>query len=426
MGNEIVFNAHQGQYKVLTSPKRFIIAIAGKQGGKSTCGVLWVQMMIQEKPQGRGLVCGLTHDQINNVILDKLFSVFPQYKSYYNKKEKTLNLPTGGKVFFRPLEDPQYVEGITADWAWIDEADLISYRAYLVVRGRISSTQGRLLLTSSLTEGGWLEDYVEKLNDEQVDIVRWASVENPGFPKEEFEALKAELDPIVFQRQYMGIGTKTTGRVYPSFDITVHVAQMDSDEYEEKALVGFDWGTNDPTAILVLSITNKNNFYVTEDFSLSNIGIDVIANVFNAFKKKHKIVACYGDYSAKQFMKEVSLAIHWEILPAVKEIQGGIEKIKNLLHQKRLFVLPKCSNIIREFKNYKYIETATGLSNVPQDTNNHLLDALRYVVLTYPLPSAKTRTIIKDAIPDFWLRRTKIYQREKNKYEMLYNNNLIL
>jgi len=425
MSNDVVFNAHPGQWRVLTSPKRFIFAVAGKQGGKTSCGVLWSQLKIQKYPTGVGLICGLTHDQVSNVILDKFFGMFPQYRAFYNKKEKTLRLPTGGRIFFRPLEDPQYVEGITANWAWIDEADLVSYRGYLVVRGRITSTQGELLLTSSLTESGWIEDYLEKLNESDVEIVRWASVENPGFSKEEYEALRLELDPIIFQREYMGIGTKQTGRVYSSFDPTVCVKEMDDDETEEKSIVGFDWGSTDPTAIVVLTITNKGNLFVTEDFSLSNIGINTIAKVFESFRDKHNLVACYGDYEAKQFMKEVSLAIRWEILPAIKEITGGIAKIQNLLFQKRLFILPKCSNIIKEFKSYKYIETVKGLSNVPQDVNNHCLDALRYIVLSYPLPSAKRRETNKEEIPVFWLRRTRAYQREKEKTEMLYNRNIL-
>jgi len=426
MSNEVVFNAHPGQYKVLTSPKRFIFAIAGKQSGKTSAGILWSQLKIQKYPEGVGLICGLTHDMINNVILDKFFQMFPQYRPFYNKQVKTLRLPTGGRVFFRPLEDPKYVEGITANWAWIDEADITSYKGYLTVRGRITSTKGEMLLTSSLTEGGWIEDYVERIGEENTEVVRWASIDNPGFSKEEYEALKRELDPIIFQREYMGIGTKLTGRVYNNFDITVHVKEMDDDEKEVKSIVGFDWGSTDPTAILVFTITNKNNFYVTEDFSLSNIGINTIADIFSEFKKRHKIVACYGDGQAKQFMREVSLAIRFDIHPAIKELPGGIAKVKNLLHQKRLFVLPKCSNIIREFKLYKYLETVTGLSNVPKDENNHLLDALRYVVLSYPLPTPKVNVIKKTEIPAFWLRRTVAYKREKNKEEMLYNDNIIL
>jgi len=426
MSDEIVFNAHPGQWRVLTSPKRFIFCLAGRQSGKTTVGVLWVQLKMQKYPEGVGLICGLTHDQLSNVILDKFFHTFPQYRPYYNKREKTLRIPTGGRVFFRPLEDPQYVEGITANWAWIDEADLISYKAYLTVRGRITSTRGELLLTSSLTEGGWLEDYVEKLDDTDVDVIRWASIDNPGFSKEEWEALKRELDPIIFQREYMGIGTKQSGRVYNNFDESIHVREMDSDETEEKSIVGFDWGANDPTAILVLTITNKGNFYVTEDFCLSGVGISTIAEVYNAFTKRHKIVARYGDNQAKQFMREVSLAIHAEILPAVKEIAGGIAKIKNLLHQQRLFVLPKCTNILREFRLYRYMETASGLTDTPRDANNHLCDALRYIVLSYPLPDIRKKVSRKLDIPSFWLRRTSMYKREKQKLEMLYNSDWLL
>lgn len=190
----IQFEPFERQARVFTSTKRIIIVIAGVQGGKTTSGIYWSQLQIQNNPDKNGLICGLSHDQLSNVIIEKFFSTFPFYKKHFVKKEKTLYLPTGGKVFFRPLEDPKYVEGITASWAWIDEGDLVSYKAYLVVRGRLGSTGGRLLITSSLADGGWLGGYAEKMSEAQdIDVISWRSVDNPSFSKEEWEALKKRL-----------------------------------------------------------------------------------------------------------------------------------------------------------------------------------------------------------------------------------------
>jgi len=414
--NQIVFTPHWGQYKILTSEKRFLFAIAGIQGGKTTCGVFWSQLQMQKYPTENGLICGLSHDQVSNVILDKFFTIFPQYRQFFIKKEKTLYLPTGGKVFFRPLEDPKYIEGITAKWVWIDEGDLISYKAYLIVRGRIGATGGRLLITSSLADGGWLDEYSEKMGgDQEVEVVRWRSIDNPGFSRAEWEALKAELDPTIFRRRYEAIGTKASGRVYSNFDFSKHVKEFDKDEFEEKAFLGFDWGWADPCAIVCVSFTNKKNLYVTEDFALEKISFDLIEQVVNKFRTKHKIVGMYGDPENKMVMNEISKKIRFEIQSANRDLTGGIEKVRNLIFQNRLYVLPKCTNILREIRLYRYEEKLNGISEEPKDENNHCLDALRYIVATYPFPSVKKVEKVAPELPPFWLRRTALYKRELDK-----------
>jgi phage terminase large subunit len=67
------------------------------------------------------------------------------------------------------------------------------------------------------------------------------------------------------------------------------------------------------------------------------------------------------------------------ILPSVKgkdSIINGITK----LQEYKMFVLPSCKNTIAELSSYcwkKDRQTDKPL-NVPEDTNNHLCDALRY------------------------------------------------
>ena len=415
----IQFEPFERQARVFTSTKRIIIVIAGVQGGKTTSGIYWSQLQIQNNPDKNGLICGLSHDQLNNVIIEKFFSTFPFYKKHFVKKEKTLYLPTGGKVFFRPLEDPKYVEGITASWAWIDEGDLVSYKAYLVVRGRLGSTGGRLLITSSLADGGWLGGYAEKMSEAQdIDVISWRSVDNPSFSKEEWEALKKEIDPFIFKRRYEAVFTKYSGRVYPFFDFNKHVvSSFKEGEIPEKSFVGFDWGWNDPTAIVVLTLTNFKNLYVQEDFMLEKMPLDLIVRVINEFRKKYKIVAYFADPSNKQFLQEVSRAAHINITPALnRDLFSGIAKVRNLIYQNRLYVFKDRKNILNEFRNYRYIEKVDGLEEEPEtDRFNHALDALRYIVVSYPFPEKKVIEKAANVLPDFWLRRTRQYKRLLDK-----------
>ena len=64
--------------------------------------------------------------------------------------------------------------------------------------------------------------------------------------------------------------------------------------------------------------------------------------------------------------------------PATKgrdSINIGIDTLKRY----KLFVTKDSLNTIKEFRNYKWKEDKNGnVLNVPIDTNNHSIDAIRY------------------------------------------------
>ena len=61
----------------------------------------------------------------------------------------------------------------------------------------------------------------------------------------------------------------------------------------------------------------------------------------------------------------------------------GIAKVRSWLktadNYVRLYVTSNCINTIKEFKSYKYPEKG---GDRPVDRDNHLMDALRYVLYT--------------------------------------------
>ncbi len=419
--NQVVITPHEGQAKVLLSTKRFILAAAGIQGGKTFAGCIWSQMEIQRHPTGNGLITALSHDQLNNSVLDKFFSIFPQYKQYYNKKERCIYLPTGGKIFVRSLEDPKYVEGITANWAWMDEADLCGYKAYLIVRGRLNATGGRLLMTSSISDSSWLAEYFDKFDPKEFDIITWASVQNPSFSKEEWESLKAELDPVLFRRRYEAQLSFASGRVYGNFDFNKYVVdKIPADDPVIKVFLGFDWGYNDPTAIIPIGISLKKNIYVIEDFMVEGMYLDPVADITKNYIKRYHIKGFYGDPSNKIFLNSVAKKVGITIQPGNNDIFSGTSMIRNLIFQGRFFVLKQCVHVLNELKRYKFKEGLITRSEEPEDSNNHTLDAIRYVLATYPVPSVKLPKLNADgeeAIP-FWQRRSEAYRKEVKRQKV--------
>ena len=426
--NDVVISPHPGQIPIFVredgqpQDKRITLAIAGIQGGKTWAGCLWSQLEIQKFPQGIGLICGLSKDQVDQVLVTKFFGMFPQYSLYYNKKERTLHLPTGGKVFFRSLEDPKYIEGITANWAWIDEADLASYKAYLIVRGRTNATRGRILLTSSIADNSWIAEYLERVNPEHYLIVNWESKANPAFSIEEWNDLQEELEPAIFRRRYEAKLSFSTGRVYGRFDFKTMVPELvPADDAIERAFVGMDWGYVDPTALVVVGISQKKNIYVLDDFSVEGASDSQIVAMIGTFRKLYTIKGFYADPQNKSYLKSISGQAKVMIQPGERDIFEGTSLIRNLIFQGRFFVLKRCEHVLWEMKRYKFKEGLMGRAEEPEDKYNHCMDAMRYVLATYPLPSVKSgkKKEVEAVLPDFWLRRTVAYKKELKRQNPL-------
>uniref|UniRef100_A0A7V3JAQ4 DOD-type homing endonuclease domain-containing protein n=1 Tax=candidate division CPR3 bacterium TaxID=2268181 RepID=A0A7V3JAQ4_UNCC3 len=169
---------HKYQKQVLLSKKRFVIAIAGIQAGKTLCGVLWLIQEIKKNPRGTFLVGAPSFKILNQSTLEKIFEVMPEgVWGSYNKMEQVYRLKSGGKIFFRSLESPDSVEGMTANAVWLDEAGQMKYRAWVNVLSRVSATNGRILITSSpycydekteiYTRNGW-KKFGELTDDDEV------------------------------------------------------------------------------------------------------------------------------------------------------------------------------------------------------------------------------------------------------------------
>lgn len=419
--NTVVITPHAEQAKMLSSKKRFILALAGVQGGKTFGGCLWTQLRIQENPKGVGLITALSHDQLNNVVIDKFLNMFPPYRKFYRKGDKTIELPTGARIFFRSLEDPRYVEGISANWAWIDEADLVGFKGYLIIRGRVNATNGKVLMTSSIADNSWLADYLNKIDPNEMEVISWKSRDNPAFSNEEWESLKKELDPSLFRRRYEADLNFNSGLVYGRFKEKHILKEIPIGETVKKVFIGMDWGYVDPTTVVLIVYTESGKLYVVEEFGSESLDLDIIVAVVQKFIKlsverwgKNPVI--YADPSNKLFLKSVESRIHHMINPngvINNDIFDGTAKIRNLIWQNRFFILEHNKETLKEMNRYRFKEKNWERKEEPEDKFNHYLDAVRYPIASYPIYSVGyVKKQKEQELPDFWKRRTPKYKRE--------------
>jgi phage terminase large subunit len=149
---------------------------------------------------------------------------------------------------------------------------------------------------------------------------------------------------------------------------------------EESELMGYgiDFGyTNDPTALVALWKTPEGILFDEICYMkglLSNQIANFIRAAYNQFGKKEVI----ADSSDPRLIEEI-FRNGINIKPAVKgpdSILAGIDTMK----QHKIFITKKSDNIIDEFYSYTFKKDKNEeFLNEPVDTNNHAIDACRYI-----------------------------------------------
>ena len=181
-----------------------------------------------------------------------------------------------------------------------------------------------------------------------------------------------------YQYRYLGkFRKKPEGVVFDDWDYY----KEDPDNYDIEYFGG-DFGfTNDPTTAVSVKVDKKNKtVYIKELLYSTGLLNSQIAEILKPIVKDNWIV-----FDSAEPKSIVSLRNEHKLnaISAVKgadSIRAGLERMKEW----NILLNENSSNLINEFFNYAYVDKE-GLTNVPIDDHNHLIDAVRYVFLKYRL-----------------------------------------
>lgn len=408
------FVPHPHQDRAIASERRFIACVSGVQGGKTTVGAVWLLREIYKFFEAKNLGDFLIAAPTVKVLQQ---STLPKFKEFFNRtgwgvwKEakgcfelKAMGMSPGGepyKIYVRSTEEPDLLEGMTVKAAWLDEVGQMKDAVWTNVQGRLAIAQGRCIMTTTPYAPNWFwRDIMRKAGtingvvqedpdaNPDVDMVTWRSVDNPAFPKAEYDRAKATMSKALFERRYEGKPTMLEGLVYEEINDDCFVKPFAVPQDWVK-FAGVDFGHSDPNVILKIAIkpakaaTEKTAaepavFYVYEEFYKRGALLHEMA----ASLQKEPLEFILADPSAAQEIAELS-RFH-----GVKRIQSadntqdvGIERVRLLIHEGRLrFFRGRCENAIREVLSYHYPAPNEDrkVQDKPVGVNDHAMDALRY------------------------------------------------
>ena len=400
---------HEHQWQAFKSQAKFVALISGTGGGKSFMGPIWMYGQISEAPAESFLIVAPTYKMLFRTCVPALEKAFKgtHYEGALKETKGQYLLPTGGIIYLGSADNPDSLEGLHVKAAWIDEASLCDRMVWVIVQARVGIKDGRILLTTTPRGFNWLYNDFYKYyiaGDKDYAVIQFRSIDNPHYPKTEFERMKKTLDPRMFKMRYEGEFAKMSGLVYPDFDQANLIDEVPKNFQE--VICGVDWGFNAPCALVVLGIDGQGNYSVIDEYIERGKLIDTIARQAKIMRDKYGIQMFYCDPSRPEFIATFN-CVGLLATAGNNSIISGIEEVSMCMRTKRLKVARHCKHIIDELETYAYPED--GLKDLPVKTNDHALDALRYALRTHSierqlksLPQEQDVIVgIEDVIPGF-------------------------
>ena len=227
-----------------------------------------------------------------------------------------------------------------------------------------------------------LYNFQEK--DDNYKSFHFTSYDNPHIPKEEIDREKNSKPEDVFAQEFLADFRKSSGLVYKEFNRGQHVYK-DEDRDDGfgspgatiERLVGIDWGFTNPAAIYLIEKTADNRFYVSKEYYKSQKTTPELIEYISTLNGNK----FYPDPAEPDRNEELRRA---GLIPreVSKDIEAGINAIRELLKTNRLYIHASCVNLISEFETYSYPERQLNKNENenPIKENDHALDSIRYVL----------------------------------------------
>jgi len=228
--------------------------------------------------------------------------------------------------------------------------------------------------------------YTEAESDERWATFHFTSYDNPLIPVEEIDEAKKKEDVNVFAQEYLAEFRKMTGLVYKDFDRSKNAenyARLKPDHFSA-VFCGVDFGFTNPTAMLVIGQDRDKRYFITEEwYETGKLTSDII-HIGKSYIADYGVNYFYPDSAEPDRIKEMEDEGLY-VREVNKRIVPGIDRIRSLIKEGRLFINPKCTHTLSEMEAYRYPEDRDGKSNneIPVDDNNHALDALRYAIFSH-------------------------------------------
>lgn len=351
----------------------------------------------------------------------RILKLCSQYKIKYqiNLSDLTIKFPGYSKLQIDGLDNAEAHRG-KSDWGGgaVDEAasTRLSYVWQEIIEPNLQVHKAWWLFGGT-PKGFDYFYYLAKLGDHEgiIDLkphpkdkrymtFHASSYDNPFNDTEWLENTRRTTNADYFSREYLAKFTQFAGLVYPEFSETDHVEWFDH-EYNTHGdyYFGMDFALRGWTAILIGFVKTNGHVYILDEYKIQGkTAKEHVEEIKNKLLKyadleKYTGFADPAGWAKTQQNKDMMWSIADEYteegLPITKgnnDVIAGLNFVRQALIAKKIHIHPRCEALIQEFYQYQWKEQSEHQAGVIEEpekvrkVNDHLLDALRYMLFSKP------------------------------------------
>lgn len=300
-------------------------------------------------------------------------------------------IPTGQKIYFRGLDDPLKVTSITVDvgvlcWMWIEEAYEIMKEADFntldeSIRG---GCPNHLFKQITLTFNPWNERHWIKgrffdTQDPEVLAMTTNYMCNEWLDRADLDVFERmrQNNPRRYAVAGLGGWGVVEGLVYERWK--EEMFSLTDLPKDAQSAFGLDFGyTNDPTALFCgfVSLEQKRLYVWDEVYQKGMSNKAICDQITRMGYKKERITADSAEPKSIDELKGLGLRISGA-KKGKDSINNGIQWIQDF----EIVIHPRCVAFLTEISSYQWkTDKFNKKLNIPEDDNNHLMDAMRYAL----------------------------------------------
>lgn len=436
LGQPVPF--HVGQEWIYDADTRFVIMAAGSQGGKTSFAPVWMAREIYGEGvfgenrarvltapgRGRGdyLAVAPTYDLFKLKMLPSMLAIFedklglgrywpggniieladPETGAFLGKRVSDPKM--WGRIILRSANAEGGLESSTANAAWLDEAGQSGFAIseWRAVLRRVALKLGRVLITTTLYDFGWIEqEFIDPLaehgtkqvetsergeaertveRERDVTLVQFDSVINPEYPMQEYRRAEATMPADEFARQYRGRAVKSRFLIYDVFDWK-HVIPDFELPADWPHYIGLDFGGVHTAAVKFAENPKTKDLYLFMEYLEGG-----------RTAKEHAAALASGERAVPFTVGGAKSEGQWRLefasgglpvyAPVIVDVNVGIQRVYAQLKLRKLFIFESCTGTIAQIGKYHRKRDKAG--NITDEIDDkaifHYLDAIRYIV----------------------------------------------
>jgi phage terminase large subunit-like protein len=231
--------------------------------------------------------------------------------------------------------------------------------------------------------------------------------DNPHLSAEDkFNTLRG-YPPEAIEARKKGKFIHFAGMIYSEFSRQDHVftdsAIFTTNDLDQlvisphvNVVVGIDPGIRNRCAVIYAALTSDDKLFIFDEIYEQGKTIGEVCKLIHLTNSKWQVNPLYYviDPAARNRNNQTGRSDQMEFsdhgivtIAGQHAIEAGINRVKERLRNHRLYISSDCSNIVREFEEYRWREAPqSGEDGKPQPvkTKDHAMDALRYLVMSRP------------------------------------------